>query len=617
MIENNEAKRASKVRGPITPLLVEWLLIGVATPLLFLSTASMICGMFLIITAWIVRRRAYGCWRLGTLADPALALLLLTALIGLMVSVESSVSLYRAMILLLGWVLYESTVVTVAKVDLNRQIFMIAALAALLVAGLCLTITNLTAGILLPIPGLYENLPHVMINPHFAANYQGLLNPRTIAAIAVLLWPINAFLALSKVGLPRTQRFWHALAALILIGVILFTQSPQGIVALGAAIVVFFVWHNKGEIDVPSRSKMVKVLFILTVPILIALLLLPYLPKDMLATFFSGRAGFSFVARFELWVRAWRMIETAPLTGIGLHNYSYVMDTLYPGYVLGPEAHAHQLYLQTVTDQGVLGLFGLLLLFGVSFWVTIKLIRVERDHFLKLLLVIVMATNVAWLVLGLSEVQEKAGVLVWLFLALPMGLARRRGIIGDVKKWGYFSLSVVLLTLFIFWQNGYLLYNIATITAQQALSEQALFRPHHTIALQRLAQAEKRLGPRIHIYRLRALLQVKEADDQAAAHTFRELFALESSKPLWWWAPAPVLTGELSKGEEAPGLNSIYWHWYVRYPDRVEPVALLAYTYADGMDNKPLAIRFLEDALSKGKVDQSVLKAMIAHLTDE
>ena len=82
-----------------TPLLVEWLLIGVASPLLFLSAPWMICGIFLIITAWIVRRRAYGCWRLATLADPALALLLLTALIGLMVSVESSVSLYRAMIL--------------------------------------------------------------------------------------------------------------------------------------------------------------------------------------------------------------------------------------------------------------------------------------------------------------------------------------------------------------------------------------------------------------------------------------------------------------------------------------------------------------------------------------
>lgn len=624
MIENNEPNRAVTRRGPISPLLVEWLLIGVATPLLFLSTASMICGMFLIITAWIVRRRAYGCWRLATLADPALALLLLTALIGLMVSVESSVSLYRAMILLLGWVLYESTIVTVAKRGINKQFLIIAAFAALLITALCLTITNLAIGILVPIPDLYDNLTILKTQP--LTHVGKSLNPRMIAAVAVLLWPINAALAVSQVGLSRWQRFLHILAALLLIGVILFTQSPQGVLAVAAALLLFFVWWNGGQIRAPSRRKVTGTLLILFMPLLAALLLVAYMPNTLLATFLSGRAGFGFVARFELWVRAWRMIQSAPLTGIGLNNYSYVMDRLYPGYLLAPEEHAHQLYLQTLTDQGILGLFGLLLLFGITLWVAIRLIRVENDklrqdaNMTKLLLVTVIATIASWLAFGLLEVQEEAGVLLWLFLALPMGLAEQQQMAGKrkflLKSW-LLSATVALLTLILLWQNGYLLYNYATVTAQQALSHAATLQQDSTIALQRLEQAEERWAP-AHLYRLRALLQVQRGENKAAAESFKKLAALEFKLPLWLWAPTPVLIGEWGKDERAKALESIYRHWYNRYPDRVEPAALLAYTFADEIDDKRRAVNFLKAALSDREIiNKSVLELILADITNE
>jgi len=599
------------------PLLLEWLLIGLAAPLLFWPEPWWFGGVFFILVAWGLRYRAYGGWRSRTGADPALLLILLTALMGCLVAVDYSASRERAMWLLLSWVLYESTLFTVAKVGINRRIFVLGGLAALLLAGLSLSVTNFRVGVLVPIPGFYEGLSRLVGHSHLARAYQGIVNPRTVAAMAVLLWPMNAFLAISRVRLSRWQRGLHVSAALALLLVMLFTQSPQALLAIAAAMGVFWLWSEKRDVRVPGRKKVVKASLMLAGLFLSAMWVVRFLPASFWAAFFSGRFGFAFVARLELWVRAWRMIESAPLTGIGLDNYAAIMDQFYLGYVLGAEPHAHQLYLQTMTDQGILGLFGLLLLFGVVSWVTMRLIDAQDDALLKLILVSILATAVAWLLFGFSEVQPKAGVFMWLLLAVPMGLAQRQKMHTNPGKWSLFTLGIVWCTLMLLWLQGTLLYNMATITAQQALSERATIQQNPTTALQRLQAAESRFGPTTHLYRLRALLHTQEGNHSAANHTFRQLFALESTQPLWWFAPAPVITGELSKGEAADGLRSIYWHWFVRYPERVEPIALLAYGYVDGLKDTRVAINFLKEALARGHVGQSLFETMINELTNE
>ena len=599
------------------PLLVEWLLIGVAAPLLFLPSLWWLGGVFLILVAWWWRYRAYGVWRSRTGADPALLLILLTALMGWLVAVDSSASRERAMWLLLSWVLYEATLFSLAKVGIKRSIFVLAGLAALLLAGVSLSVTNFSVGVLVPLPSFYETLSRLVSHSRLANDYQGIVNPRTIAAVALLFWPMNAFLAISRTKLSRWQRVLHVVAALALLLVMLLTQSPQALLAIVAAIGVFWLWSEKRHVQVPSRRKLAIAMGALVGFLFGLLLFARVLPTSFWATLFSGRFGFAFVARLELWVRAWRMIQSAPLTGIGLDNYAAIMDQFYLGYVLGPEPHAHQLYLQTMTDQGILGLFGLLLLFGVVSWTTIRLLQTQDDAFLKLVLVTILATIVAWLLFGLSEVQPEAGVLMWLLLAVPMGMAQRQKLHTNPGKWSLFALGMVLFTLVLLWQQGMLRYNMAIITAQQALSERATIQQDPTIALQRLQAAEYRLGPQAHLYRLRALLQMQEGHHRPTSRTFRQLFALESSQPLWWVAPAPVITGELHKGPEADGLRSIYWHWYVRYPERIEPVVLLAYGYMDGLKDKRTALKFLNEAVDRGHMGQRLFKTMINELTDE
>ena len=594
----------------------EWLLVGVATPLLLFPGIWSFGGLFLIGIALFLRQRATGLWRLATPADPAIALILLTAFVGVMISVDRALTLNRATVLLLGWLLYESTVMSIVQVGLNKRLFILFAILGLQLAAMSLTMTDWAAGILVPIPSLYDHLPQINLKlPGSGVPYSGgLFNPRTVAGGAALLWPINGVLAISGAGLPGWQRLLHALAALLLIGVIFLSQSPQGVLAFGAALfVLIFWWSGKW-----TRRGLIGMVFVM---VFIAIWgLVEHI--STLLPFLAGRAGFGLVARFELWIRAVRMIRTAPLTGIGLNNYSSVMDALYPGYVLGPEAHAHNLYLQTLTDQGILGLFGLLLFIAVTLWSAIKIIQIQTDELIKVVLVAVIATVAGWLSYCLLEVLSlghKPGILLWGLLALPIAFSRRKGIKRARKRLWLFSAIFTILTSIMIWQTGYLTVNIATITAQQTLFDNAFRQPAIASAHNWLDLAEERLASEAHLYRLRALLHTKNQEPEGAAHAFRELAALELTKPLWWWAPAPYLSGEwpyerANKSKDATGLALIYQNWYIRFPDRVEPVALLAYTYADGMGDKPRAISFIERALLDGRVNRNILESILADL---
>ena len=236
-----------KLRG-VQPLeiwlLAEWLLLITATPLLLFPGRWSIIGILLLLLAWVTRKRVTGWWRVPTLADPAIALILFMTAVGVMVSVDSALSLNRAMVLLLGWLLYESTVVTVVQVGVNQRLFVLFCLLGFVLAALGLTMTDWAAGILIPIPGVYDYLPQINLNlpgsgvPHSG----GLFNPRTVAGGAVLLWPINGVLAISGAGLPGWQRLFHALIALLLIGLIFLTQSPQGLLAFGASLLLLLFW---------------------------------------------------------------------------------------------------------------------------------------------------------------------------------------------------------------------------------------------------------------------------------------------------------------------------------------------------------------------------------------
>ena len=414
----------------------------VAAPFLLFPGPWSFLALPLVAVAWFLRRRASGHWRITTVVDPWLALVLLGAALGLAVSVDLPLSINRATVLFLGWLLYESTVATVALRGLDHRWFAAFGVISLAIAIMGLTMTNWSQGILVPIPFVYDLAPQIDLGlpgsgvPHAG----GLFNPRVVAGAAVLLAPLNAVLAFAgAAGLPRWQRWLHGLAALSLFVYSALSQSPQGLLGLAAAFLVLLLWR---------LGRAGRWLLAATAVVILAAAVTLWDNPQWLPALLAGRAGFGFEARFELWVRGLRMIQTAPLTGIGINNYAPVFDSFYPGYVLGPEAHAHNTLLQMATDSGLVALAGLVVWLGITFWLGMSVLKHSSEQLVQATVAGVLAGLAGWLAYGLLDsatLGHKVGVAVWVLLGLVIGAAYAQNMARPKK--GMWAAMVALVVM--------------------------------------------------------------------------------------------------------------------------------------------------------------------------
>lgn len=179
-------------------------------------------------------------------------------------------------------------------------------------------------------------------------------DPNYFTASAVLCLPIAFYLfARSK---SRFDRFFSAACLLPIAGAILVDASRGGLLALIAAGAVIFL---------QSRSR--RGLFLLLGGgLALALLLSPVSP---VRRFVDPSPGDKTAAndRLELWSAGLRMIESHPITGIGLGNF----EAEVPSY-LAPGEHidfiAHNTYIQMAAEMGLpgLALFLAILLFTLG-----------------------------------------------------------------------------------------------------------------------------------------------------------------------------------------------------------------------------------------------------------
>lgn len=90
---------------------------------------------------------------------------------------------------------------------------------------------------------------------------------------------------------------------------------------------------------------------------------------DNVRIFDAGRVvvtpdNFAIVERMAHWQAGWRMFQDYPLFGVGAGNF----NTAYPDYYVGrweiSQGHAHNYYIHTLAESGILGLLSYLLLIG-------------------------------------------------------------------------------------------------------------------------------------------------------------------------------------------------------------------------------------------------------------
>ena len=200
--------------------------------------------------------------------------------------------------------------------------------------------------------------------------YAGYLN----SVLPVVLGVLTAHWT----GRAPSRRGWQGtpllIASALMAGGVLFSFSRGGWLALGAAVALL--------LGLAARRTLVLLLAAAVLALFLGLLgALSLLPSQVTGRLsavtdnfqiFDARTAlltpenWSVVERMAVWQTAWTMFEESPLTGVGAGNFA----RLYPDYALrnwkDPQAHAHNFYLNLLSETGLLGLGGFLV-----FWLAL------------------------------------------------------------------------------------------------------------------------------------------------------------------------------------------------------------------------------------------------------
>src|SRR5262245_21736193 len=183
-------------------------------------------------------------------------------------------------------------------------------------------------------------------------------NPNDVACVLAMMAPLSVICAL----LYRGWRRWLFFACAGVTAVaILFTYSRSGFLALSASCGLL-IWKA-------TRGRRVKVLLPIAVIAAVLLVAAPGKYKARLSTIFNPEADPTNSAqeRQEHMIRAYEVAIRRPIVGVGMGNFHI--------YAI-KEMRAHNAYLETAAELGVIGLIAFLV---IIFAPLRSLRRIERE----------------------------------------------------------------------------------------------------------------------------------------------------------------------------------------------------------------------------------------------
>ncbi|MGH3022803.1 MAG: O-antigen ligase family protein [Gaiellaceae bacterium] len=241
-------------------------------------------------------------------------------------------------------------------------------------------------------------------------------HPNQLAGFVVLFVPLSV--GLYRVFESRPAKAACVLLALLSVPAAIVTYSRGVLVALAALVVVFA--RNRRAWPLIAGAAVVVVL------------LAPAAWHDRVAD--AGSLDRPEIAtRLDFWDAAVSMFQSNPLLGVGLNNFdvAYVDlertgRTFLPGSGLAPPETAHNLYLNTLAEQGLVGIVALLLLAVAAGRLALSLRRSDdprvRGFGLGLL-----GVGVALLFSNLFDVtfvDPKTSIIAWTILGVGAALQR-------------------------------------------------------------------------------------------------------------------------------------------------------------------------------------------------
>jgi len=339
--------------------------------------------------------------------------------VGILVSADPSETLSKATGALLGLAAWRYTVLAVTS---RRGVALAVGLLLLICLGFSLT------GVM-----SLEDLPKIpalaAANPFHDLALPGLdrlsTHPNQLAALISLFLPLVVSLVVAPHPHWRWPRAGLAVVALLVVGILLLTQSRGGWLAAAAGLLALLaLWAAVLPRSRARRVLWLAVLAVVAVGVAGVLWIGPQTlwelwvnPPQSTAVGTLSTLG----VRRELWPWAITAIGDFPFTGVGLGAFRQVVFRLYPlpawpDYDIG---HAHNIFLQTALDSGLPGLVIYVAILCVAAAVAWRVAR--RDRGFRPVSLGLLAGLVGLHVFGLADalvIGAKPALVFWLALGV-------------------------------------------------------------------------------------------------------------------------------------------------------------------------------------------------------
>lgn len=242
------------------------------------------------------------------------------------------------------------------------------------------------------------------------------VNPNALSAMAMMVMPVAAAVAMTPAAVMPGHvalRWFGAASALWAAAIVLLMQSRSAWIA---GVVVFWLWMRSWM--GPRIWRVATLVMFLVVPGIILALWKDH-PR-------SAEVVATIAGRMNIWDDALKALQTSPWLGIGLDyfrdsGYSLV---LWPPNELVGTPHAHNIFLQTALDIGLLGLAAYVALVGIVLWRGLETARANGgDRWIRYVgagAALAVVSVHAYGLLDAVALGTKVGVFQWLASGLVL-----------------------------------------------------------------------------------------------------------------------------------------------------------------------------------------------------
>ncbi len=408
---------------------------ALAFPLQMPVPAGLAVAVLIGFLCWDVVRCGWWPWpRAFTASIAALALMIVS---GTLRSPAPDLTAPKVCSLVLGL----AVLVVLARHLASRRAVYVATVAYMLVGALLVWVGSLAAAWQWKFAGIgrfahtlprgFENLPGT----------DGSVNTNALAATILLVMPVvgAALWGLWQVEVSRRVRrqaasvLWvlrigGSLAVLSGAGVLLLTQSRSAWLALAATAGILLSLTSHLMLRLMASAALLVLLAgaVIGIDRMTAGLGLTLRHVGIAGEHFKFEPG----QRMRIWSLAIAELRAAPLLGVGLGAFRRIVaPRISATSNTAPIVHAHNTFVQTALDVGLVGLGAYAVLIGVTLWMAWRT-YVAGDPILRWLAAGFGANVLAVHLFGLVDavaLGAKIGLLQWISIGLVAAMYRLRG----------------------------------------------------------------------------------------------------------------------------------------------------------------------------------------------